>query len=95
MNEGTCLVAEVEPERIEKRLDDALPATCASPTTSTPRSTRRSTWKDAGTAKSIGVRRERRATCWHRLIERDIVPEILTDQTSAHDPLERLRPRTG
>lgn len=84
MNEGVALVAEVEEWRIDKRLetkyldekftdiDQAIDAALA--------------YKKDGVAKSIGVL----ANAVHlleRLIERNIVPDTLTDQTSAHDPL--------
>jgi len=84
MNEGTCLCAEVDSSRIQKRLDtrylderiDDLDEAID----------RALEWKEAGVAKSIGV--EANATeLLARLIERDITPDILTDQTSAHDPL--------
>jgi urocanate hydratase len=84
MNDGVCLVAEVEAWRIKKRLetryldisftdideaiDEALEA------------------KKQGIALSIGVE----CNIIHllqRLIERNITPDILTDQTSAHDPI--------
>lgn len=84
MNEGVCLVAEVEDWRIRKRiqtryidlhfktLDEAINRALAA--------------KHAGEALSIGVE----CNIVHlllRLDERGIVPDILTDQTSAHDPL--------
>ncbi|MED6335931.1 MAG: urocanate hydratase [Planctomycetota bacterium] len=84
MNEGTCLCAEVDPARIQKRLDtgylderaDDLDAAIE----------KALEWKAAGIAKSVGV--EANATeLLARLIERDITPDVLTDQTSAHDPL--------
>ncbi|MGB0684974.1 MAG: urocanate hydratase [Planctomycetota bacterium] len=84
MNEGTCLIADVDPARIEFRrrtdyvdevvegLDAAIDRALAA--------------KAAGEAVSIGV--VANATeLLARLIERDITPEVLTDQTSAHDPL--------
>lgn len=84
MNEGVCLAAEVEEWRIRKRLetryideiefdiDQAID--------------RALEYKKAGTAMSIGI------VCnavelLQRLIDRNITPDTLTDQTSAHDPL--------
>jgi len=84
MNDGVALIAEVEEWRIDKRLetryldekafdiDDAID--------------RALQFKKDGIGKSIGV------TCnavylLQRLIERNIIPDTLTDQTSAHDPL--------
>ena len=84
MNEGVCLAAEVEKWRIEKRLetkyldilvediDEAIDKALAA--------------KKNKQALSIGV------VCnavhlLERLTQRNIVPDTLTDQTSAHDPL--------
>lgn len=84
MNEGVALVAEVEEWRIDKRIetkyldekfldiDAAIDAALQ--------------YKAEGKGISIGVL----CNAVHllkRLIERKIVPDTLTDQTSAHDPL--------
>jgi urocanate hydratase len=84
MNEGVALIAEVEKWRIEKRLetkycdllmqniDEAIDRAVAA--------------KQNGEAISIGV--ECNAVhLLERMIERNIIPDTLTDQTSAHDPL--------
>jgi urocanate hydratase len=84
MNNGTFLAADVDRTRIQKRLDtryldvriDGIDAAIDQALA----------WKAAGVAKSIGV--ECAATdLLRRLVERNVVPDILTDQTSAHDPL--------
>lgn len=84
MNQGVCLAADVEEWRIQKRLetryideisyniDEAID--------------RALQYKKAQKAISIGV------VCnavelLQRLIDRNITPDTLTDQTSAHDPL--------
>jgi urocanate hydratase len=84
MNDGVCLVAEVEEWRIQKRIetryldiyftniDEAI--------------NRALLEKTKGNAISIGVK----CNIVHllqRLIARNIVPDVLTDQTSAHDPI--------
>lgn len=84
MNEGTALIAEMEEWRIKKRIetryldkwtsdiDEGIDWALAA--------------KEKGEAISIGV-------CCNvvdllqRLIDRNITPDTLTDQTSAHDPL--------
>jgi urocanate hydratase len=91
MNEGVALIAEVEEWRIDKRLetkyldekhtniDDAINAAMH--------------YRKEGEAKSIGVL----CNAVHllaRLIQRDIIPDTLTDQTSAHDPLIGYVPHT-
>ena len=84
MNEGVCLAAEVEKWRIEKRIetkyldemieniDEAIDAALLA--------------KKEGKAWSIGVHCNA-VDLLGRLIERNIQVDILTDQTSAHDPL--------
>src|SRR5688500_1985740 len=84
MNGGVALIAEVDKRRIEKRLatkycdvllediDEAIDKAIR--------------YKTEGIGKSIGV------VCnavhlLERLVERNIIPDTLTDQTSAHDPL--------
>ncbi|MEI8058557.1 MAG: urocanate hydratase [Ferruginibacter sp.] len=91
MNEGVALIAEVEEWRIDKRIetkyldekhtniDDAINAAMH--------------YRKEGEAKSIGV------VCnavhlLDRLIQREIIPDTLTDQTSAHDPLIGYIPHT-
>ena len=84
MNEGVALIAEVEEWRIDKRIatryldekytdiDGAIDKAVS--------------YKLQGAGKSVGV-------CCNavhllqRLIERNIIPDTLTDQTSAHDPI--------
>ncbi len=84
MNEGVALIAEVEEWRIDKRLetkyldekytdiDEAIDAALR--------------YKEKGEAKSIGVLCNA-VTLLQRLLDRNVVPDTLTDQTSAHDPL--------
>lgn len=84
MNDGVCLAAEVEEWRIQKRIDtryidvmihdidEAIDRAVLA--------------KQNGENLSIGV------VCnavdlLERMIERNVTPEVLTDQTSAHDPL--------
>ncbi|CAN5680452.1 urocanate hydratase [soil metagenome] len=91
MNEGVALIAEVEEWRIDKRIETryldekyidinaAIDAALK--------------YKEAGIPKSIGVL----CNAVHllkTLIERNIVPDTLTDQTSAHDPLVGYVPHT-
>ena len=84
MNEGVALIAEVEEWRIDKRIatkyldekytdiDEAIDKAIS--------------YKQQAASKSIGV-------CCNavhlleRLLQRNIIPDTLTDQTSAHDPI--------
>ena len=91
MNEGVALIAEVEEWRIDKRIetkyldekfiniDEAIDAALQ--------------YKKEGVAKSIGVLCNA-VHLLQRLTERNIVPDTLTDQTSAHDPLIGYIPHT-
>jgi urocanate hydratase len=84
MNEGVALIAEVEEWRIDKRLetkyldekiidiDEAID--------------RAIEFKKKGRPVSIGVLCNA-VNLLERLLERNIIPDTLTDQTSAHDPL--------
>jgi len=91
MNRGVALIAEVEKWRIEKRLetkyldllieniDEAIDKALDA--------------KKKGFPLSIGVHCNA-VHLLQRLIERDINPDTLTDQTSAHDPLVGYVPHT-
>jgi urocanate hydratase len=84
MNQGVALIAEVEEWRIDKRLetkyldekhtsiDEAINAAFH--------------YRREGIPRSIGVVCNA-VSLLNRLIQRDIIPDTLTDQTSAHDPL--------
>jgi urocanate hydratase len=91
MNEGVALIAEVERWRIQKRIetkycdtwfeniDEAIDRALEA--------------KQNGESISIAVLTN--AVCLlERLIERNIIPDTLTDQTSAHDPLVGYVPHT-
>jgi urocanate hydratase len=91
MNDGVCLAAEVEEWRIQKRIetkyldqyfndiDEAIDAALEA--------------KFHQKAISIGVKCNA-VDLLERLIERNITPDTLTDQTSAHDPLTGYFPHT-
>ena len=84
MNEGVALIAEVEEWRIDKRIstqyldekytdvDEAID--------------KAQEYKVQGKARSIAVLCNA-VTLLERLIKRNVIPDTLTDQTSAHDPL--------
>ncbi len=84
MNEATALVAEVDAGRVQKRLDTRyLDVRIDGIDTAIDQAL---AWKREGVAKSIGVLCNA-TELLARLIERDVTPDVLTDQTSAHDPL--------
>ena len=90
MNGATFLAAEIDPSRIQKRLDtrycdeiledidEAIDLALE--------------WKKDKIAKSIGVVANI-GDLLERLVQRDVIPDLLTDQTSAHDPLVGYIPR--
>ncbi len=85
-----CLAVECDPERIEMRLrtryldekantlDEALEKIAA--------------WTTAGDAKSVGLLGNA-ADIFPELVKRGVRPDIVTDQTSAHDPLHGYLPQ--
>jgi urocanate hydratase len=89
MNEATALIAEVDRTRIQRRLekrylDEEAPSLDAA-------IKRAVEARDAGEAVSIGVVANA-VELLEALIKRNIVPDILTDQTSAHDELNGYVP---
>ncbi len=84
MNEGVCLAAEVEKWRIEKRIETKYLDVLIEDI-------------DEAIDKALEAKRNKHALSigvlcnavplLERLVERNIVPDTLTDQTSAHDPL--------
>lgn len=84
MNNGVALVAEVEEWRIDKRLETKyLDEKCTDIDTAIDLALQ---YKQQGVAKSIGVLCNA-VHLLERMIARNIIPDTLTDQTSAHDPL--------
>ncbi|MFO0828367.1 MAG: urocanate hydratase [Phycisphaerales bacterium] len=89
MNEGTCLIADVCRERLEKRVHDRYLDEIVENL-------------DAAIDRAIELKKKGQAISvgWlgnvidllARLKARNVVPETLTDQTSAHDPLEGYYP---
>ncbi len=91
MNEGVALIAEVEEWRIDKRIETKY--LDEKYTNIDEAITRSSQLKAQGLAGSIGVLCNA-VHLLQRLIERNIIPDTLTDQTSAHDPLIGYIPHT-
>ena len=84
MNEGVALVAEVEEWRIDKRLETKyLDEKITDVDAAIDQALK---YKAEGVAKSIGVLCNA-VELLERLVERNIIPDTLTDQTSAHDPI--------
>ncbi len=82
---GACVLAvEVDPTRIQKRLETKYIDEVATDIDDAIARIRKYT--AAGEAKSVGLLGNM-ATVIHQLIEKNFTPDLLTDQTSAHDPL--------
>jgi urocanate hydratase len=89
MNDAVCLAAEVDPSRIQKRLDTRY---CDVMLEDVDAAIDQAlAWRSQKVARSIGVVANA-VDLLQRLLERDVTPDILTDQTSAHDPLDGYVP---
>ena len=89
MNGGTCLIADVDRSRLERRKSKRyLDEVHDDVDTAMDRALE---LKDQRAGVSIGVVANA-VDLLERLIERDITPDTLTDQTSAHDPLNGYVP---
>ena len=89
MNEATCLVAEVDRTRIQRRIEKRyLDEEALSLDAAIERAVKA---RDAGEAVSIGVVANA-VDLLEALIGRNILPDVLTDQTSAHDELNGYVP---
>src|SRR5688572_27567156 len=89
MNGAAALVIEVDPQRIARRLatrylDEVAPSLDEG-------LARAQQWRAEGIAKSIAVEGNASEILFE-LVRRDIVPDVLTDQTSAHDALNGYVP---
>ena len=89
MNGGVCLVAEVDPSRIERRLETRYLDEVASDIASGVEQALAA--KRQGRAVSIAVEANA-VDLLEYLVEQEITPEALTDQTSAHDALNGYFP---
>ncbi|QDK38533.1 urocanate hydratase [Bdellovibrio sp. NC01] len=82
---GACVLAvEIDPTRIQKRLETKYIDEVANDIDDAIARIKKYT--AAGEAKSIALLGNM-ATVIHQLLEKNFIPDLLTDQTSAHDPL--------
>jgi urocanate hydratase len=90
MNNGAFLGFDVDPERVRRRLEtEYLDEVAPDLDTGIDLALR---YKRQGVGRSVGVVCNA-AEGLERLIARGVVPDLLTDQTSAHDPLHGYVPR--
>ncbi len=89
MNEGVCLAVEVDQHRIQRRLETGYCDEMASTLDEALNQVREAT--NLGVPLSIGLIGNA-AEVYPELVRRGIVPDMVTDQTSAHDALNGYIP---
>src|SRR5262245_12329217 len=89
MNGAAALVVEVDPARIKRRLDTRYLDEATDSLDEALSRVRQ--WTDEGTARSIGLQANA-ADILPALVARGVTPDVLTDQTSAHDALNGYVP---
>lgn len=89
MNEGVCIAAEVDEDRIDRRIETGY---CMEKTDNVGEAIRKAEEAaEAGEAYSVGVH-VNAADMLEEMLDRGFVPDVVTDQTSAHDELEGYYP---
>jgi urocanate hydratase len=89
MNEGVCIAAEVDETRIDRRIETGY---CMEKTDDLDEAIERAeAAADAGDPYSVGVH-VNAADMLEAMLDRGFVPDVVTDQTSAHDALEGYYP---
>ena len=89
MNEGVALVVEVSKRAIERRIRHRYLETWTESIDEALDMVRQA--KDEGVPKSIGLLANA-ADVHPELLARGVIPDVVTDQTSAHDPLNGYYP---
>jgi urocanate hydratase len=84
MNEGTCLIVDVDESRLRRRIQDRYLEELADNLDDAIERVVR--YKSEKKAISVGLAGNA-ATIFAELLKRDVPIDIVTDQTSAHDPL--------
>jgi len=89
MNEGVALIVEIDKKAIERRLKHGYLETWTDNLDEAVDIVKQS--KEEGTPKSIGLLGNA-AEVHPELVRRGVIPDIVTDQTAAHDPLNGYYP---
>ncbi|MGZ3628728.1 MAG: urocanate hydratase [Ktedonobacteraceae bacterium] len=89
MNEGVCMAVEVDPHHIQRRLETGYCDEMASTLDEALHQVREAVHQ--GQPLSIGLTGNA-AEIYPELVKRGIVPDMVTDQTSAHDALNGYIP---
>lgn len=89
MNYGVCIVAEIDESCIDRRIDTGY---CMEKVGTLDEAIERATAAaEAGEPYSVGVHMNA-PEMLDGMLERDFVPDVVTDQTSAHDVMEGYYP---
>jgi len=89
MNGGVCIAAEADEQRIDRRIETGY---CQAKTDDLVEAIERAEEAvEAGEPFSIGVHTNA-VDLFEGLLEHEVVPDVVTDQTSAHDALEGYYP---
>ncbi|MFB6254380.1 MAG: urocanate hydratase [Halobacteriaceae archaeon] len=89
MNKGVCIAAEVDEERIDRRIETGY---CQEKMKDLDAAIEKAQEKAAkGEPYSVGVHMNA-ADMLEEFVARDITPDVVTDQTAAHDELEGYYP---
>ncbi|SDY61443.1 urocanate hydratase [Halopenitus persicus] len=89
MNGGVCIAADVDEARIERRIETGY---CQEKVDSIDEALQRAEEAaEAGESYSVGIHMNA-AELFEELLDREFIPDIVTDQTSAHDPIEGYYP---
>jgi urocanate hydratase len=89
MNDGVALVVEINKKAIDRRIKNGYLETWTDDLNEAIEIVQEA--KEMGVPKSIGLLGNA-AEVYPELVKRGIIPDILTDQTSAHDPLNGYYP---
>jgi urocanate hydratase len=89
LNGGVCIAVEVDPSRIQRRIDTKYLDTTTDSLDVAIQLAKKA--KEEGKALSIGLLGNA-AEVLPKMIEIGFIPDVLTDQTSAHDPLNGYIP---
>jgi urocanate hydratase len=89
MNRGVCIAADIDADRIQRRIDTGYCEEMAEDLDEAV--AKAESALERGDPYSVGVHMNA-ADMYEALLERDVVPDVVTDQTSAHDPLEGYYP---
>lgn len=89
MNNGVCIAAEVDEDRIDRRIETGY---CMDKTDDLDEAVRKAEEAaEQEEAYSIGVHMNA-ADMYESMLKQEFVPDVVTDQTSAHDALEGYYP---